>query len=233
MSFSDELRRAAAPIWAAQHEHPFVRGIGDGSLASDKFRHYIRQDYLFLLDYARLLALGSARAPGVEAMTRFAQLADAVLTRELDLHRSYARDWSIPTADLEQERPTLTTRAYTDFLLRVAALGDYAELVAALLPCIWGYHELGATLADHGLPRDELYARWVDLYSDPKFGELAAWCRRLTDEASRSGDHARMRDAFLTSSQYELAFWDASWRTEPPLVSLDVARPNTADSGPG
>jgi thiaminase/transcriptional activator TenA len=230
MSFSDELRRAAAPIWAAQIEHPFVRGIGDGSLASEKFRHYIRQDYLFLLDYARLLALGSARAPGVEAMTRFAQLADAVLTRELDLHRSYARDWGVATADLEQEQPTLTTRAYTDFLLRVAALGDYAELVAALLPCMWGYHELGTKLADHERPGDELYARWVDLYSDPEFGELAGWCRRLTDEASRSGDHARMLEAFLTSSQYELAFWDASWRMEPPLVRAGAAPRHIADS---
>jgi thiaminase len=26
-----------------------------------------------------------------------------------------------------------------------------------------------------------------------------------------------MTDAFLTSSRYELAFWDASWRKEPPL----------------
>src|SRR6188472_4013266 len=79
MPFSDQLRTASDPIWAAQHEHPFIRGIGDGSLEPEKFRHYIRQDYLFLLEYARLLALGCARAPEAAAMTRFAQLAEAVL----------------------------------------------------------------------------------------------------------------------------------------------------------
>jgi hypothetical protein len=26
-----------------------------------------------------------------------------------------------------------------------------------------------------------------------------------------------MTDAFLTSSRYELAFWEASWREETPL----------------
>ncbi len=144
MAFTDELRQAADPIWSAEHEHPFVRGIGEGSLDAAKFRHYIRQDYLFLIDYARLLALGCARAPRLEEMTRFAQLAGAVLGSELELHRSYAAEWGIATAELEDEPPTATTRAYSDFLLRVAALGDYGELAAALLPCMWGYHELAA-----------------------------------------------------------------------------------------
>jgi thiaminase len=29
---SEELRSAAADVWAAQHRHPFVCGIGDGTL---------------------------------------------------------------------------------------------------------------------------------------------------------------------------------------------------------
>ena len=54
--FAAELRRAADPIWRAQHEHPFVRGVGDGTLPADRFARYVRQDYLFLVDYARLVA---------------------------------------------------------------------------------------------------------------------------------------------------------------------------------
>jgi thiaminase/transcriptional activator TenA len=221
-AFADELRHAAEPIWAAQHDHPFVRGIGDGSLDPATFRHYVRQDYLFLIDYARLLALGCARAPRPDEMRRFAELAGAVLGGELELHRSYAAEWGISAAELEAERPTPTTRAYTDFLLRVAALGDYAELVAALLPCMWGYHELAAGLAERGRPADELYARWIDEYASGEFGELAAWCRGLADRASDSGDRGRMTEAFLTSSRWELAFWDASWRQEPPQHEAEV-----------
>jgi thiaminase len=52
------------------------------------------------------------------------ELAGAVLGSEMELHRSYAAEWGISTAELENERPTATTRAYTDFLLRVAALAD-------------------------------------------------------------------------------------------------------------
>jgi thiaminase/transcriptional activator TenA len=217
MAFTDRLRSGADAIWAAQHEHPFVRGIGEGNLEPRKFHHYLRQDYLFLIDYARLLALGCARAPQLDEMTRFARLAEAVLGREMELHRSYAADWGISTAALEAEQPTATTRAYTDFLLRTAALGGYGELTAALLPCMWGYHELASGLASRGRPGNELYARWIDEYADAEFGELTAWCKALTNAAAETGDHRLMTDAFLTSSRYELAFWNASWREEAPL----------------
>jgi len=218
-SFSAELRRAADSIWRAQLEHPFVRGIGDGSLDPERFRHYVRQDYLFLIEYGRLLALACARAPRLELMERFADLAQSTLRTEMELHRSYAAEWGISREELETERMAPTTRAYTDFLLRTAALGDFSELVAALLPCMWGYSWLGRELAGRGRSADELYARWVDMYAGEEFAELAGWCREVCDataaEAAGAG-RERMREAFLASSRYELAFWDAAWRLELP-----------------
>jgi thiaminase/transcriptional activator TenA len=217
---SEELRRAADPIVAAQHDHPFVRGIGDGTLAAQSFRHYVRQDYLFLLEYARLLALASARAPSLELMTRFAALARAILETELELHRAYASEWGISAEELERERMTPTTRAYTAFLLRTATLGDFAELVGALLPCMAGYREIGRRLAERGRPDDERYARWIDMYAGEEFGELADWCCDVADGvgADLTGEaRGRMRGAYLESARYELAFWDMGWRREQPL----------------
>lgn len=105
---------------------------------------------------------------------------------------------------------------YADFLLRTAALGDYAELVAALLPCMWGYHEIGSVLAQRGRPGNEPSASWIDEYAGAEFGALAAWCRQLTDTAAGGGDRDRMTHAFVVASRHELAFWDASWREEAP-----------------
>jgi thiaminase/transcriptional activator TenA len=216
--FSDELRAAADGVWEAQHAHPFVRGVGDGTLDEDAFRHYVRQDYVFLLDYGRLLALACARAPEPATMRRFAELTQAILVTEMDLHRAFAADWGVAPEELEREPATPTTSAYTDFLLRTAALGDFAELVAALLPCMWGYAEIGARLAAAGPPAHDGYARWIATYADPEFQALAAWCRTLADDL---GEHAaadvreRMRRAFVASSRHELAFWDAAWRREP------------------
>jgi thiaminase/transcriptional activator TenA len=209
--FSAQLRRAAEPVWRAQHEHPFVRGVADGSLPVERFERYVRQDYVFLIDYGRLLALGAARAPDLETMRRFAGLTQAILGEEMELHRAFAREFGIDEAELEAEEPAPVTRAYIDFLLRTAALGDFAELAAALLPCMWGYAEIGERLAREPAPPDPRYAKWIATYADPEFRELAAWCRALVDRlGAEAGDaeRARMRRAFLVCSEHELAFWD-------------------------
>lgn len=217
VAFSAELRRAADPVWQAQREHPFVRGVADGTLAPERFSFYVRQDYLFLIEYARLLALGAARSPDLATMTNFAELTTEILTTEMNLHRSFAAELGISAAELEAEAPAPTTQGYTDFLVRTAAQGDFAELAAALLPCMWGYAELGQVLAAEGRSPDDRYARWVDMYASAEFGELAVWCRALVDRLGAAlGDdgRARLHRAFLTSSRYELAFWEMAWSGE-------------------
>jgi thiaminase/transcriptional activator TenA len=215
--FSDRLYRLAQPVWEAQHQHPFVRGIGDGSLDVEKFKFWVRQDYLFLIDYARLLALAVARAPDLLTMRRFADLAQATLNVEMGLHRSYAAEFGISLQELEAEEKAPATHGYTDFLLRVAAVGEFAELLAALLPCMWGFSDIGRRLAQGPRPKDERYARWIDMYSSAEFAELASWCRDLVDHAAAGLPEEalrRMEEAFLTSSRYEYLFWEMAWRQE-------------------
>lgn len=217
MRFSDHLRITGNHIWQAQHEHPFVRGIGDGTLDSERFGIWLRQDYLFLIDYAKFFAVAVLRAPDLAAMTTFSKLLHEILHREMELHRSYCGEFGISPQDLEQSRKLPTTQGYTDFLLRTGTTNNYIELLGALLPCMWGYAELGQRLAQQGLPEDARYRRWINVYADPEFAELAEWCRRLVDDACHdiSPDRVeRVENAFITSSRYELAFWDMAWKKE-------------------
>jgi thiaminase (transcriptional activator TenA) len=173
----------------------------------------------FLIDYGRLLALACARAPRLELMERFAGLAQSILGTEMDLHRSYAAEWGISPEELEQQEAHAATRAYTDFLLRTATLGDFGELVAALLPCMWGYNEVAQRLAQDRTSTANRYAPWVEMYAGEEFSGLASWCREVCDEAGAEGGPStreRMRHAFLRSSRHELAFWESAWRLGPP-----------------
>jgi thiaminase (transcriptional activator TenA) len=211
VSFSAELRAAATAIWEAQHEHPFVRGIGDGTVDVERFKRWVRQDYRFLIEYCRLFGLAAARAPDLATLRWFAELLRTTAVTEMDLHRSYAAEFGISATELESEEMAPVTRAYTDFLLRTAATNDFAEVTAALLPCMWGFNEIGLRLAERGRPADERCAKWIDTYADPEFTRLAGWCRELVDRlAEEVGQpvRERMREAFLVSSRYELAFWD-------------------------
>ena len=72
-------------------------------------------------------------------------------------------------------------------------------------------------LYDRGLPENELYTRWIEMYNAPEFAELADWLRSFIDqEAEQSGQQelAQMQSAFTRGSQYEYMFWDAAWRLE-------------------
>ena len=77
MSFSAELRRDADPVWRAQHDHPFVRGIGDGTVDVERFKRWLRQDYRCLVEYCRVFALAAARSPDLATLRRFAELLQA------------------------------------------------------------------------------------------------------------------------------------------------------------
>jgi thiaminase (transcriptional activator TenA) len=172
----------------------------------------VKQDYLFLVEYCRVLALAAARSPDLPTLRRFAELLGATAGTEMDLHRSYAEEFGIGAGELESEAMAPVTRAYTDFLVRTAATGDFPELAAALLPCMWGFNEIGLRLAVRGRPPDRRYASWIDAYADPAFTALATWCRQLVDSLASDATPAqrqRMRQAFQQSSTYELAFWDA------------------------
>ncbi len=215
--FTDRLRQKAAGIGEAQHQHPFVRGIGDGKLDLERFTFWLRQDYVFLIEYARLLGLAAARSPDVETMTRFAGLLKETLETEMSLHRAYADEFGISREELEREQPAPTTRAYTDFLVRVAATSDFAELVAALLPCMWSFSEIGQRLAIQPAPTDTRYAQWIAMYSSREFAELAEWCRELLDSLAAGlpeRDLKKLEEAFLTSSRYEWQFWEMAWKME-------------------
>lgn len=218
MSFAAILWKKAEPIWQETLHHPFVRGIGDGTLPVEKFKFYICQDYVFLIEYSRVLALATAKGADLATMAKFGELLNATLNTEMALHRGYAEKFGIGRQELEETRPAPTAVAYTRHLLSVASLGSLAEIVASLLPCQWGYSEIGSALAKQGEPKNQpLYGEWIRVYASPEFAALAHWVRTLLDAmGERAGalERARMEEVFLLSARYEHAFWDMSWRME-------------------
>ena len=218
MSFAQEIEQKALPLRRVILSHPFITGVGDGTLPVKKFKHYVMQDYVYLIDYARVLALASARAPDLPTMGWFATLLDQTLNTEMDLHRSYCAEFGITSGELEATQPAPTTVAYTSFLLKVAHQNSFAELVACLLPCQWGYWEIGDHLAAKGEPKDApLYGQWIQMYASKEYADLAQAIRVLADslaEGARPDQWNAMGDAYLTSMRFELKFWDMSYNLE-------------------
>jgi thiaminase/transcriptional activator TenA len=217
MSAVDELAAIGDPVWEAILEHPMVSRLGAGTLDEEPFRYWVRQDYVYLIEYARVFAHGAAAAPGLERMGRFAELLDSTINTEMELHRAYAAEFGIGEAELEATEPSPTTQGYTDFLVRTAATGTFGDVVAALLPCMWGFNVTGTRLAEQGRPDHEGYTEWIDMYAGEEFTALTEWCKELMNDVwadATATERDRYRERFRTSARYEYRFWDAAWRQE-------------------
>ncbi len=199
-TLSQGLQTVGEPLLADQLRHPTVVGIGCGDLDPAVFRGWLEQDYLYLLDYTRVFSRLAWQAPDGH-LGELVDLAHATWHEELKLHRELAAPFG---ADFEAARKSPQCTAYSSFLLDAAA--DYGIGLAALLPCMWGYSQLGQRLAQHP-PADERYRRWVDTYADPSFAALATRCAQMLDEAAPNP--AKAQAAFMTAMGHELAFWDA------------------------
>ena len=218
MGFITEIENQTLSIRQAILEHPFITGIGDGSLPVDRFKYYVIQDYVYLIDYSRALAIASARAIDLRDMSWFAGLLDETLNQEMALHRSYCQEFGINLQELESVEPASTTKSYTNFLLKTAYQGSFGELVASLLPCQWGYWEIADHLLKRGLPTSApLYAEWIKMYTSEEFTELAHQIREMADRIGGGAglaEQAAMRQAYTDSVRLEHRFWDMAYGLE-------------------
>ncbi|GAA4848027.1 thiaminase II [Paenibacillus vulneris] len=218
MKFSEYLLEKLQPVWRSNHDHPFVQKMGKGTLELEKFRFYMIQDYIYLIDYAKLFALGAVKATDLTTMGTFAALLHSTMNEEMALHRAYAAKFGISEEELEQAQPSPITLAYTHYMLHAAQNGSLAELVSALLPCMWSYWEIGKELARiPGSTEHEWYGEWIRMYSSEEFGTLAMWCIDLLDQLAEGKPQRelnRLEEIFATTTRFEYLFWDMAYRKE-------------------
>ena len=203
-------------------ELPFNQELAEGALTQERFQFYMVQDALYLEQYSRALSIAAAKAPVPEAMQCFAHAAEEALVVERALHGGFFEKFGVDPNEAAASEPSPTCYGYTNFLLSVAHVASYEELVAAVLPCFWIYWDVGNQIAKNA-GADNPYQAWIDTYSDPGFGEAVEAVIAITDRAaSKSTDERQeaMLRAFKRSTQYEWMFWDSAYRLEAWPVSV-------------
>ena len=215
LSVSARLRQAAAPIWEECLRHPFVTGIGDGTLGVEKFQYFMLQDYLYLFDYARVFALGVVKARDPKLMRTFAENVNAILGGEMNIHRAYMERLGITEDQVFAVKPALDNTSYTHYMLAVAESGGPMEIVAAILACSWSYAEIGQALAKRpGAADHPFYGEWVRGYGSENYAATNQALMALMDELAKDATGAqfdRLEEIFVNCSRYELGFWDMAW----------------------
>jgi thiaminase/transcriptional activator TenA len=207
------LRDACAGDWHAYVRHDFVRGLADGTLPERCFRHYLVQDYLFLIHFARAYALAAYKSDSLDDMRQAAGAMSALLDYEMRLHVEYCAGWGLDEAAMAATPEATATLAYTRFVLERGMSGDLLDLHVALAPCVVGYAEIAAELVAD--PRTRLdgnpYRVWIETYAADEYRRVAeAEIAQLDRLYAARGGEARFAGlvrTFAAASRLEAGFW--------------------------
>ena len=210
------LLDAAKEIWEGYHSHPFVQGIADGTLDRDKFRFYMIQDYLYLIDYARVFAIGVSKARDMETMKLFSGYVDQILDGEMDIHNGYMGRFGITKEEAEHTLPALDNISYTSYMIRVAYDEGPAEIAAAILSCALSYEVIARKIVRENpdAQTHPFYGEWVRGYASQEYHEANEVLIELTERLTRNYNEeqmAHLAEIFVNCSRYEGAFWDMAW----------------------
>lgn len=215
MGTTQQLLDYAAEVWTAYNEHPFVLGIQNGTLEREKFRFYMIQDYLYLGDYAKIFALGVAKATSLSNAMLFSRYI-SVMNGELNVHSDYMARLGITQEDIDSAKRSLDSLSYTSYMLRVAYEETEVEIVAAILACAYSYEVIAKKMVENNPAAvdDEFYGSWISGYVSEEYSEENRVLIELLDDMTKSYTPAQiehLKDVFLACSRYEMAFWDLSW----------------------
>lgn len=212
------LRRDAGAVWEGYVAHDFVRALGQGTLPDAAFRHFLVQDYLFLIHFARAHALAGFKATQLADIRAAAAAVSAIVDVEMPLHVSYCAGWGLSEAQMAAAPEALETMAYTRFVLERGLAGDLLDLQVALAPCLVGYGESGEwLLADPATRRDgNPYAEWIAAYTSESYRDVVrgsiAMLDRLGETHGAAARYPQLLATFVAATRLETAFWDMGWR---------------------
>lgn len=209
-------RAAAQPDWDAYTRHPFVEGLRDGTLPQSCFLTYLVQDYLFLQNFSRAWALAIVKAGDLDEMRACSATVHTLLDHEMGLHVQTCARAGMGPEVLANAQEAVTNIAYTRYVLEAGYSGDFLDLLAALMPCVLGYGEIGLRLAQEVAP-DTPYREWIDTYAGAEYqaachsaGTLldSAILKRLGPAPEQSPRWTSLSQRFATATRLEVSFWE-------------------------
>lgn len=211
-SLTERMWDAARPVYEQILTHPFIAGLTDGTLGTDRFAFYLTQDVKYIDGFVKIMAAMASRAPTRADVAMLSRRAGEVAA-EHQLHDSLRDDLDITLENIQAAPTAPTCHAYLTFLRSEVQLSPFLEALGAMLACPWIYWEVGKHLIDAGSP-NPLYQRWIERYG----GEIAAVnvppLLELTDRIALHATTAQQQraiDNFVIGCRYEWMFWDMGY----------------------
>ncbi|WP_169544978.1 thiaminase II [Sneathiella aquimaris] len=213
MSFFTRLRDDNADIWSRYVGHPFVQGLQDGTLPKPAFEYYLKQDYLFLIQFAKAYALAAYKSDTLDQMKAATATVSALIDTEMALHIEYCAQWGISEKEMQEIAEDPQNMAYTRYVLEKGHSGDILDLYVALSPCVIGYGEIGKLLGQSARTKREgnPYLPWIEMYAGDDyqavFRSAIEQLDGLAEERLTPARYASLSKTFAEATRLEVGFW--------------------------
>ena len=219
MSFSRSLKQKAIKVWEDGYNHPFVQELGAGTLDKEKFKFYLLQDYLYLLEYAKVFAMAMVKADDEKMLSNLSSITKSIFVDEMEVHRTYMKEFGITEDEVVNVKASLFNRTYTANMLATAQKGDLAETLATVFPCAWTYCDYGKRLKEQykNNLEDNFYKSWIETYAGYEFEESFEWFYDAIDELVKNKtdkEKRKIEEIFISSVEFEYMFWEMAYNKE-------------------
>ncbi|KAF1982236.1 thiamine biosynthesis protein-like protein (Thi-4) [Aulographum hederae CBS 113979] len=204
--------------WKEHTEHDFVQQLAAGTLPIERFRYYLIQDYLFLIQFSRANALLAYKARSLGDL-RTAVDNVAHLQEEMKLHIQFCDEFGLSPEEVEGQEESQACTAYTRYILDIGHTHDYFSLQIALLPCLLGYGLIARRLFDDPATvrgdAGNRYWKWIETYVAADYVEAVGKGRELVEKLAAKESPSRIEELvkiFIHATKMETGFWDmGSW----------------------
>lgn len=213
MSLTENLKNNNIDLWNKTHlNHPFVQSIKNGTLDFKNFKFYMIQDYKFLIEYCKAISIAISKSNDFETMSFLSKLIEETLNSEMLLHEKFCEDYGITKVELLNSEMAPETQSYCNYLISTAYKYDTNLICCALLPCQWGYGEIGRNLSENNSTKpNSFHKRWIDSYNDPEYHKITSWLINHVDSNQENIDNKVANKIFKESLENEYSFWNSSW----------------------
>ena len=209
MTLFERLKSSNELIWDSFVHHEFVKQLASGKLPKSSFKHYLSQDYLFLIHFARVYALAAYKSENLADIRQASNGLNGIVNMEMDLHVKFCADWDLSEAMMEAQPEAAETMAYTRYVLERGLSGDLLDLHVALAPCIIGYAEIGNIFKDR--IENNPFGAWIEMYASDDYQKIAeAEIEQLDKLMDGRGSERRLNalsKIFDQATRLEVAFW--------------------------
>lgn len=217
MKICDELYASIKEIWDSYEEHPFVKGIVDGTLPVEKFQYYMIQDHKYLMQYAKVFALGVLKAKDEADMRTFANLITATLDTENAVHQAYINRLGLDNNIIAETPTHMVTESYTNYMISISLKEGLGELMTAVLACSWSYKLIGDYIEKKTTAREHpFYGSWASMYSSEPYRKSNKEMMELVEKYCKDYNKDQidnLKHIIKMCSEYEYMFWDMAWNS--------------------